>query len=72
MFFLTRLIFSGFPSDVDDVLHLLLIGPGGDGDVLPSLDDELPPVLHDGLHDGVLLAGPRGGELLAVLQVATR
>ena len=54
------------------MLHLLLIGPGGDGDVLPSLDDELPPVLHDELHDDGLLAGPRGGELLAVLQGATR
>ena len=54
------------------MLHLLLIGPGGDGDVLPSLDDELPPGLHDWLHGGVLLAGTLGGELLAVLQVTTR
>ena len=54
------------------MLHLLLIGPGGHGDVLPSLDDELPAILHDELHDDGLLAGPRGGELLAVLQGATR
>ena len=53
------------------MLHFLLIDPGDDGDVLPSLDGELPPVLHDELHGGGLLAEPRGGELLAGLQGAT-
>ena len=41
------------------MLHFLLIDPDDDGDVLPSLDGELPP-------------GLRGDGLLAGLQVDTR
>ena len=54
------------------MLHVLLIDPGDDGDVLPSLGGELPPVLLDGLHGGGLLAVSRGGGQLACLQVVTR
>ena len=54
------------------MLHVLLIDPGDDGDVLPSLGGDLPPVLLDGLHGGGLLAVSRGGGQLACLQVVTR